>query len=341
MNTRMIAQYSRAVVFIALFIAMSRGSARAQHDTTYYRSFPNHLTTRFYFSQKYTALTLKDRNDNYTVNYRPNTTLNMGVGATYDWATINLAYGFGFLNPDEHKAKTKYVDLQFHGYGSKFNLDVLGQFYQGFYLSPKGLASNGSTYDRPDLKVTIIGASFQYIVNHKRFSFRSSVLQNEWQRKSAGTILLGIEAYGGAIRADSSIVPTAIHEGVAALNERRHSFFEMGPNIGYAYTLVIRKSLFLTASVSGSLDYGFTIITSDTGDKKRYGLSPNTFIRLGTGYNTAKWAISAVYVNNGVKLASPDKSRETTLNSGNVRLHFVYRLKLGRNQKKLLKEVIK
>ena len=133
----MVMNYLKTALLAISFIVISNEALHAQHDSTYYVSYTKLLTTRLYFSQKYTALTIKNKKDNYTLHYQPNTTLNLGVGATYKWATINLAYGFGFLNPAEDKGKTKYLDLQFHGYDQKFNLDVLGQFYKGFYLNPK------------------------------------------------------------------------------------------------------------------------------------------------------------------------------------------------------------
>src|SRR5690606_9697455 len=85
----------------------------------YYKEFPDHLTNRFYFSRKYTGLKIKDKTENKTYLYMPNTTLNMGVGATYKNLTLNLAYGFGFLNPERGKGETKYLDAQAHLYPKK------------------------------------------------------------------------------------------------------------------------------------------------------------------------------------------------------------------------------
>ena len=328
--------YFKTALIVISFVFMNGGTLRAQHDSTYFVSYTKLLTTRFYFSQKYTALTLKNKQDNYAIRYQPNTTLNMGVGASYKWATLNIAYGFGFLNPDENKEKTKYLDLQFHGYGKKFVLDVLSQFYKGFYLYPKGAVAPDSYYSRPDLRVTAMGASFQYVVNHKRFSFRASTLQNEWQKKSAGTLLVGVEAYGGNIRADSTLVPVAINRIAAGRDERRTTFFETGPNFGYAYTLVIKENFFVTGSASAGLNYGFSTIANEQGQTRRFGFSPNAFLRLSAGYNSAKWAVCALYVNNGVRMTSFNSNRESTLNSGNLRLTYVHRFVPRGKEKRFL-----
>lgn len=194
----MLKLFAKATLLI-LYLTLARTIPLvAQHDSSYYRSYPGQVTSRFYFSQKYTSLRLRNKKENYTLNYVPNTNLTMGIGATYKWATLNLAYGFEFLNPDSHKGKTRYLDLQFHGYGDKIVIDLLGQFYKGFYLYPKGRGTDlDQFYKRPDLTVNLIGATAQYVFNNKRFSFRSSVFQSEWQRKSAGTILAGFERMRG------------------------------------------------------------------------------------------------------------------------------------------------
>ena len=147
--------------------------------------------------------------------------------------------------------------------------------------------------------------------------------------------------YGGRIKADSTIVPGVINRREEALNEKKTSFFETGPNLGYAYTLVIKQNFYITGSASGSLDYGFSTTTTDKGETRRFGFIPNTFLRLSTGYNSANWALNVVYVNNGVKLATSSSNRIATLNSGNLRVNYVRRFVLGRTQKKRLDEIIK
>src|SRR5687768_12492840 len=163
-------------LMIALFILQALVGV-AQSSNTYYTSYDKIITGRFYFSQKYTSFRYRHDNEGINIRYRPNTTLNMGIGVTYKWATLNLAYGFGFLNRDQEKGKTRYLDLQSHLYGRKLIVDVFGQFYNGFYLDNDKLAPalNGY-YLRPDIKVRFLGASGQYLFNHEKFSYRASFL---------------------------------------------------------------------------------------------------------------------------------------------------------------------
>lgn len=327
---------AHGLLFLGLMLLTS-GVATAQYDSSYYVSYDDQVTSRFYFSKKYTSLKLRDAKEKYSLTYRPNTTLNMGVGATYKWATLNLAYGFGFLNPDRGRGKTKYLDLQFHTYGRKVIVDMFGQFYKGFFLTPNSTNIQGTEYYlRPDLHVNQIGTSVQYILNHKKFSYRSSFLQNEWQKKSAGTFIFGLEVYHGRVSADSTIVPTRVNNDEATREIKLMRFFEFGPNAGYAYTWVFKKHFFLTGSASVSLDYGVNKTTDKDGTKKASGVSPNTFLRFFGGYNSNKWAISVTYVTNGVSVATGDLEEQIILNTGNVRLNYIYRFAPSKKARRYL-----
>jgi hypothetical protein len=80
----------------------------AQHaDTSYIQTYDSLITTRFFFSRKYTSILVGGPGNLANLKYRPNSTLNMGVGATYRWFTLNLAYGFPFLNPERGRGKTR------------------------------------------------------------------------------------------------------------------------------------------------------------------------------------------------------------------------------------------
>lgn len=319
------------------------GVALAQEDSTFFETFPDKVSARIYLSQKYTSFILKDNAYGYELKYWPNTTLNLGLGATYKWATINVAFGFPFMNPDVGRGKSKYLDLQFHRYGRKMLIDAYGQFYRGFYLAPEGLATNEEDkyYVRPDLFVNELGLSMQYIFNNKRFSYPAAFLQSEWQKRSAGTFLLGGEIFAGEIFADSTLIPARINAEVAEENMERITFVELGPSAGYAYTLVVKKHFFATASVSGSLDAGLNTLYTDEGEKREFGFRPNSMVRLAAGYNSRIWSFNAVYINNTVRLPGDGQDKHMRLRTGNVRFHLVYRFLPGRKVKNVLRIIDK
>ncbi len=327
-----------------LFLSCISHSLQAQQqDTSYIKTYYSNISARIYASQKYTNLRIRDKDANYDLLYRPNTPINLGVGATYRFLTLNVSYGFDFMNPERGRGKTEYLDLQAHAYTQKMTIDVFGQFYNGFYLTPKGTAAlEDEYYVRPDMEVFETGLSCQYLFNNKRFSYRAAFLHNEWQKQSAGTFLLGFEGYYGRIKADSTLVPTGIDDSIAVQNIRNVEFFDGGPNIGYAYTVVIARHFFITGSLAFSIDYGRNNIRGDGIKRKQTGFSSNSFVRAFAGYNSERWACSISYHGNNVSLAENAVSElRKSLNTGNIRLNLVYRFVPDKTTKKILKPVDK
>lgn len=328
----------QSIVFLILLSIFSSSKIQAQDaalDTSYYETFPEHLNGRFYFSQKYTGLKLADKDADKEYLYMPNTTLNMGVGATYKNLTLNLAYGFGFLNPEKGKGETKYLDAQAHVYPRKMVIDLFLQLYKGFYLTDGLGAAAGENYlTRPDMKIQKIGASVQYVFNHGKFSYRAAFLQNEWQKKSAGTFLLGAEMYGGLAHEESNLIPDALIDDPSR-NFKTIRFFELGPNAGYAYTLVIKKHFFVTASATANLGVGYSTHHGENGRHTQWGINPNYFLRGFAGYNSSRWSINANYVHNNVQLPE-NGSFSNAMMTGNYRLNFIYRFLPGPKLKKRL-----
>jgi hypothetical protein len=338
--------FAATVVWILIFSSNSLFCAaqkkEPQFDSTYYKAFPKMITTRFFLSQKYTSLTLEAPAGIRSLNYLPNTSVNTGIGGTYGAITLNLGVSLGFLNPDKkEKGETKSLDLQSHIYSRNWVIDLYGQFYNGYYLWPRGLASTDveKYYLRPDIKVNLIGASVYRLMNGKRFSYRSSFLQNEWQQKSAGSLLIGAEVYNGTISSDSTLVPASLGNAYAQQGVRKVSFTEFGPGIGYAYTAVWKKHFFVTGSTTLNADLSFVKESSTSAENKRTSISPNVALRAVIGYNSNKWISTLSWVNNSTNLRGPSSREQYLIRTGNFRLTLAKRLKPGKKLKRRL-EVI-
>lgn len=317
------------LLLVLSFFFTFESYAQDTADSAYYISFPEQLTSRFYFSRKYTSLRLKERSGTYDLTYLPNTTLNLGLGATYQNITLNLAYGFGFLNPERGRGDGKFLDLQAHLYPKNFVIDFFGQFHKGFFIPmPEQLSMSGDRYlTFPDMRTQKIGASAQYLFNPEKFSFRAAFLQHELQQRSGSTFLLGFEMYGGQAVNEFGIVPTVL---LNSFDDKfnRIRFFEFGPNLGYAATLVIKKHFFLTASLSSNLALGYSTLYKDGYKVTSWGINPNLFSRVFAGYNSERWSINANYVLNTVNLPTVDRVGPAFM-TGNYRLNFVYRFLPG------------
>lgn len=337
-----------AKLFFLGYCLIIAASLQAQHpdsserDTSYIRSYANLITTRTYISQKYTLFTVNAPRPAKSLAYFPNTTLNFGIGATYRSFTLNLAYGFGFLNPESGKGKTRYLDLQSHIYGVKWRFDFFGQLYKGYYLTPKGLGSptNFSYYLRPDLRVRDFGINGYYIFNHRRFSYRAAFVQNEWQRRSAGSFLAGGGVGYGQVLADSGFAPPALLNAYPQGQVSRVRHLEFGPGIGYAYSLVLGKHWFATGSATVSFDMAF----NREREKDRYyntiSFMPNTLLRLGIGYNSPVWNVNFSWVSNQTNIRGIYDTWSYRINTGNYRFNVVKRFEPGPKLKRWLRKTV-
>ncbi|HEX6847363.1 MAG TPA: DUF4421 domain-containing protein [Chitinophagaceae bacterium] len=316
------------------------------HDTTYYESFfGKTITGRYYFSQKYTAFEIKRNNETTPrLRYTPNTTLNMGVGATYGSFTLNLAFGFGFLNRgEEQKGETKYWENQGHKYGRKWGYDLHANFYKGYFLHPKGTGSNDQDlyYIRPDIKFNLFGLAPFRVLNDKKFSYRAAMVQNEWQKRSAGSFLLGGEMYYGIVKADSALVPESVAMSYKQQGIHKIQFFEIGPGAGYAYTLVLAQHFFITGGLNANLNVGWVRETSDVGSDDCFSFTPNFLYRAAVGYNSPTWNVNVSWVSNRISVRGPSAADGYIGRAGNIRATLARQFPVGPKAKKILKRIDK
>jgi len=334
-----ISLWTIAVVALNLVTSQPLGAQEAtDHDTSYYKAYPRHLLGRFYFSRKYTNVVLGAPRNEPRLRYRPNTTLNMGVGATYRGFTLNLAYGFPFLNQNSDRGKTRYLDLQSHLYTRKWSYDFWGQLYKGYYLRSDWLKdlTGDRFYLRPDIGVTLLGFSTYHILQNRTFSYRATFIQDEWQVRSAGSWLIGGEMYYGRVSADSAFVPELIGDGYGQKGVEKLRFMDFGPGIGYAYNWVYQKNLFMGLAATINLNLGFVKESGEGVQHSQITFSPNFIYRATAGYNSEKWTASLSLVGNRVSTSGANTSYNYVISTGNYRATLAYRFLPGKKIKKVL-----
>jgi len=310
------------------------------HDTSYYNTYRSMLTARAYLSRKYTVLTFDPPEPAATFKYRSVTSLNIGIGATYHAFTLNIGVGINKFNPNEEKGETKYLDLQGHFYARKWNIDLLGEFYKGYYLTPQGLAApEGKPYYlRPDMGLSLVGFAMYRALNERKFSYQAGLLQNEWQKKSAGSILVGGEIYYGSIFGDSTLAPTLVDPSQSAMEINKFHYFSFGPGIGYGYTLVYREHYFIlgSATINLAFRYSTEISTSLNTSAGHFGFRPNYILHAGAGYNGDKWNLSFSWIDTELLMKGKSTDYGYVVSVGNYRLIYARRFNLDRKTKQIL-----
>ena len=333
------------MVHVIVLPAFAQGRRHdLDHDSSYYSSYRNTITGRAFLSRKYTTLRFDPPGYSMAPRfaYQSNTSFNVGIGATYHAVTVNIGVGASRFSPEE-RGKTRYLDLQGHFYARKFNVDVLGEFYRGYYLSPRGRAAAPGEvyYKRNDLSLGLVGIAFYRAFNERNFSYQAGLLQNEWQKKSAGSFLAGGEIYYGAMHADSALTPKALDSVYANKDLDKLHFFQIGPGIGYAYTLVIKQHFFVLGSATFNLAVRYTR-ERDAGHgdfRDHIDFAPNYIFHAGVGYNNDNWCLSALWVSTTLNVKGPVSGYHYGVDTGNYRLIYARRFKVNRKVRSMLEPI--
>ncbi|MDP2723782.1 MAG: DUF4421 domain-containing protein [Bacteroidales bacterium] len=311
------------------------------YDTNYFKSYTNELTTRLYASVKYANFSVVDQSLNKSLNYRVNDKIMLGFGANYSVFGLNIAFNFPFNKWDHNKyGETTYLDLQSHLYLRRYIVDFYLQRYQGFYLDDpisviEGWPEQDTFPKRPDITIVDAGLTVQYIVNSKKFSYRAAYLQNEWQKKSAGSIIFGASAFYILVRGDSSIIPSNVSPVLFAQGNKfdKMNQLSVGINAGYTYTFVAWKSFFLAFGLTAGPAFG-NITVHETGvklsNKHEFTLNINALGRASLGYNSKKIYVGVFYLNQVIGNKMPQENVWNFVNTGNFRFNLVYRFKLNK-----------
>jgi hypothetical protein len=312
-----------------IFIFSNSTTCFSSVDTTYYISYTDLLTTRLYTSRKYTSFLVKDNLSGNEFIFEPNSSLNLGVGATYNNITLNIGIGFDFMNPEMGRGETKFLDLQSHIYGKKMVIDLFGQIYNGYFLQK----INGDILDRseieiyPEMRLRKFGGNVQYLFNGEKISLKAAFHQSARQKKSAGSFFAGMEVYGGWVMNEGNFIPQSIQNS-GNRGFQRLGFFQIGPNAGYVHTFVFLKNFFITGMISGNVGVGNSNMETMEGVSKKWDVNVNRFLRGFIGYNGPTWSINANYINNDVRLVD-NNDFSNSIMTGNYRINFVYRFKIG------------
>jgi uncharacterized protein DUF4421 len=329
-------KYLKAFIFCLTILISSSLFAQKKadtHDTSYYKTFLHSLTPRFYFSKKYADLTFQSADGTKDLQYRANTKLNMGIGATYNNLTLNVAFGFGFLNNNiEEKGKSKSLDLQLHLYPNGWAADVLAMHYKGVYTYPKSYASYNSNiyYYRPDIKLNLFGITAYRVANANKFSYRAAMIQNEWQKKSAGSLLYGGGIYYSGFQGDSSIIPSKVSASFSQAGVDNFHFISVGPGVGYAYTVVAAQHLFLMGSLIANANINFSTDENNNTKSSKVSFEPAAVFKAAAGYNGNVWDVSINCASNAFLVKEAAVAKANFLSTGNFRLIIAKKIMLNK-----------
>ena len=302
--------------------------------STYIKQFRNQLILKGYIQNKSNEFDITDRKNDVVSNYEPNGKSTFGIGFNYK----SLGLSIGFLpmgkNNDVKYGKTRKFDIQGNLVTKKIGADLRLQYYQGFYLS--NVSSLDPSYNtdsvypiRSDIATLSLAAEVFYIFNHSKFSFKSIYTNNEWQKKSAGTFLVGLNYAIFSIGADSAIAPEVPNYKPDSSDYfSGASFFNLGIYGGYAYNLVIKKHGFLFVGAGPGIGAVRIRLYDNEGRHVSNRVLPAaTFkFQFGGGLNSDKHFGGITYTNNSSGFNYNQGEGRFNFNSGTFKVYYGYRM---------------
>lgn len=225
------------------------------YDTAYIKSNYKRLVVTVPLSTKFLQFTLTDSKSGNKLTFAPNLQYNIGISISSRWASFIINSGVKIYSSDiDIKGETKYQDYQLNLYGRKLTTDMFVQHYNGFYIRNSD-SYTSYTSDKPyairsDVSSLHMGVSSYYIINNKRFSYGSAFSFVEQQKKSAGSLLLGLYYSYFDANGSPSLVSEPFRNDFDSLSfiKTGHTH-DFGFNFGYIYTIVFLKKFSATASL--------------------------------------------------------------------------------------------
>ena len=311
-------------------------------DSEYVRQFPHTLTVRAYIGEKISIFGIEDRKNDVELRYRPNNILAVGLGVTVKGIGINFSTRIpGYDNKEDQYGRTRRIDVQVHRYRRKLAVDAYFQRYRGFHINDlndvtrQGTPPTETVYPYfPNMQTITAGASVMYMFNGNRVSLRAPVNQQEWQRRSAGTFMLGGGLfYRDFTNKDSTFIPRYIAQpqflGGSQLSKIQN--YSLTLNGGYGYHFVFKRHLYLMGSleVGGGLGYS---ITEDTLENRESKLGPQLTanIRAGFGYNSQHWQTGIYGILHSDRMVLPYDQTNLSTSLGIVRAFVADRFDVPR-----------
>jgi hypothetical protein len=274
----------------------------ANYDTSYYKSYSKRLVVTLPVSTRLLKFSLIDSKTGNKLIFAPNLEYDLGISVSSRWASFIINSRVKVYHDDnDNKGVTKYRDYQLNLYGRKITTDMFVQYYSGYYIK------NSKSFDnyvsdkpyaiRADVHAVNIGVSNYYIVNHKRFSYKNSFAFVEQQKKSAGSLLLGIYYSYFYASGNPSLVTPPFRSSFDSLSYIRSVQKQnFGLNIGYIYTLVFLKRFYATASLVQG--FGGKQIAYNRDNNSTYnqlvGGAGKLNVRLALGYDNGRYFIGGM-----------------------------------------------
>lgn len=288
--TKTIKRLIRITICFVFVLFNSNILTAQQKDTLYVQEYPHKWWVKFFVPNK--MLTIQHEGISYNPTYPQNIGIGLGLRKIIG---MNLLLSFSLFPLKTDTGLSSYItDFQMHKYGKKILLDGYYEDYRGFFTQ-EGRPLEKKKYTLfPDLAVKRWGIDGTYVLRHKKLSLRAAFEQSERQLKSAGSLLFGAGIYYHKLLPDMALqetIPTAFDN------------YQVGANIGYAYSWVVSPSWLMAGMVSAGLNFGNNSQALAWHNLKAY---PASIGRMTINYNRENWSFAVMGIFNNKEIYSSD-----------------------------------
>jgi hypothetical protein len=295
----------------------------------YIKSYPDHFFLWPVIKQRkldFDIQRISDRKD--AVDFKSNKPFSLGIGMYLFELGIEIA----FAVPLNEQSKAIYGesdarDIQVNAFGKRWGADAYYQKYNGFYIDDEttDIAANTPYPQRPDIETRNVGITGTYVINSKKFSYRSAYNFAERQLKSAGTFVIFASLNSFNASADSSLLGTPYESRFGQDSFIREiKFNTLGVAPGYSYNLIY-KGFFLNGTLA--FGPGLNRIAYTRNDQTNRSTKIDAFatLRISMGYNGDQFFGGLTFVTQ----ARTAKFEEVMLSSSNTsfKILFGYRFR--------------
>ncbi|KPL14100.1 MAG: hypothetical protein AMS23_03990 [Bacteroides sp. SM1_62] len=200
-------QVTSADTIIASVEHIAKDIIYQKQDTNYIKSYIDKFSVKLLVLNKFNAFQLTDKNLNNSIRFRPDLGVNLGIGIAYKWLALNLSANFGL--GEKQIDNTRYRDFQVKAFSSNKYLRAKYQYYSRYKIDNIhgfDLDITEENKKRKDIRTIQLGIQYLHVFNYRKFSLRAPFVQNELQRRSAGSLFAGLGFHLYNLDADSSLI---------------------------------------------------------------------------------------------------------------------------------------
>ena len=164
-------------------------------------------------------------------------------------------------------------------------------------------------------------------------------VQNEYQKKSSGSLLYGAKGFYQLSYGDSSFIPSIVDtsqfKGIEGIDHLESIL--LGPAVGYTHTFIIKKHFFLNLSLDLALLLSNVYYEREGFESEsEFQVNPSIAPRVAFGYNSVNSYFGVQFVTESTQNRSVTDDEGMVYGIGNVRVNYVRRFIMGKKTKNFI-----